>query len=253
MTTIRFKNPNYAPKKMGPMTKEERLALARRRQQQLVAAGVRPQYMPMSGSKNTNELKGVGGILDLNPVLATTNSNGGAYIINLVQQGAGSWNRIGRKIRLRSVRMKGIVQFTNGAAGPWMQNCCRMVLVYDKQPSGNAVPTFDTIFGETDQSGTEASGFLYNVRYDNTGRFSVIKDTMTWSQLNINAQAQWEVPFDVFVNLKKLETIYSGQTVPMTIADISSGALYCFFRAQQNDATQQVAIVNSTFRLRYED
>jgi len=251
-------NPNKQVRGNQPMTKEERLAAARRRQQQLVQAGVRPQYLALAGGKsNMNELKGVGGNFDLTPILATTNTNGSISVMNLIQQGAGSWNRVGRKVRLRSLRFKGNIQFyLLTGLGIMSQNAVRITLVHDKQPSGAAIPTFDTIFGETDQTGAESSSYLSGVRYDNTSRFTVLKDMVTTSQFNVpqaNPESRWQVPFDVFVNLKKIETVFSGQSNPMTIADISTGALYLVFRARANGVTQYAEISNSTFRLRYED
>ena len=88
----------------------------------------------------------------------TTSTNADIYCLNLIQQGTGSWNRIGRKTMLKSVRIKG--KFTNTfqmASGDVAGNVIRMILVWDKQPSGNALPSFETIFGTTTQTGTESS------------------------------------------------------------------------------------------------
>jgi len=61
-------------------------------------------------------------------------------------------------------------------------------------------------------------------------------------------------PFDMFINLNGLKTTYSGQTDPQTIADISSGALYVFFRANTNVATDFIQVESDSFaRLRYKD
>lgn len=197
------------------------------------------------------EVKGVGGTLDHTPILATTNTNGSSFVINLVQQGAGSWNRVGRKIRMKSLRIKGLIRTILTTA---MQNqTVRMVCVYDKQPSSGAIPTFDTIFGETDQLGAEGSGFLYNVRYDNTLRFSVLKDKVITTDFNIIA-GERQTYCDEYIKLKGLETVFSGQSNPMTIADISTGAIYVYFRAEANAAgILSSDVVNSTYRLRYYD
>jgi len=238
-------------------TKKERIDLARRRQQQLIQAGVRPRYIPLAGGGRTSnvELKGVDGTLDHSPVLATTNTNAGIVVVNCVQPGSGSWNRVGRKIRMRSLRCKGTAVFNQlAAATSASSNIVRMVLVYDKQPSSGAIPTFDTIFGGTDQSGTESCTFKSNVRYDNTQRFSVLKDMTTSADFFLSGALQDKVVnFDFFINLKKLETVYSGQTVPCTIADISTGALYMIMRADASGVNKFSQIRDSVFRLRYED
>ena len=133
-----------------------------------------------------------------------------------------------------------------------------MVVVYDKQPSG-VLPTFDTIFGLTQPDGTEASTFLAPLRYDNTERFIVLKDTK-W---NCNPEGvpaaggsiispQYKIDEYVRVNL---DSVFSGQSSPQTIADISSGALYVIFRCDQNTTGVFTATItaDSFGRLRYVD
>jgi len=246
---------NKQVKPSGPMTKAQRLELARRRQAQLIQAGVRPQYLPLAGRSSMNELKGVDGTTDMNPILSTTNTNGNIILLNGISPGSGSWNRIGRKVKLRSLRCKGTVFFRQEAAGAGANsNSVRISVVWDKQPSGAAIPNFDTIFGGTDQTGAESSTYRSNVRYDNTQRFTVLKDMTTSEDFYLALTLQSKmVPFDFFINLKKAETVYSGQTSPCTIADISTGALYFIARAQVNNANVFTEINQSVFRLRYED
>lgn len=210
------------------------------------------------------EKKGVDTSLSLTPVIATTNTNASSFVLNLVQQGAGSWNRVGRKINLLSVRLRGTATFTIGptvTTGNLLSNTMRMVVVWDKQPSGAAIPTFDAVFGKTAQDGTESCTFLDPVRYDNMDRFAILRDvvcaksatavltTGTSNQLDMNFD------FDEFVKLGGREVVFSGQSAPMTIADISTGALYVYFRTEFNTAsTNFVGIdAHSMARLRYTD
>jgi len=189
-------------------------------------------------------------------IVATTSTNADIVALNLVQQGAGSWNRVGRKVRLKSLRIKGVVKMQNIVQANLQQNTLRMIVVWDKQPSSGAVPTFDTIFGATDQGGVEQSGFLYNIRYDNTERFSILKDQVWTSDLETGSGINtndWATDFDCFIKLKNMVTVFSGQSNPMTIADVSSGALYVIWRCQTNSATVTAQVNNSVFRLRYYD
>lgn len=212
----------------------------------------------------TPELKGMDTVLTLNPVIATTSTNASSFMLNLIRAGVNSQNRVGRKIRLVSIRMRGIAFHNVGNAvtsGDLQSNVLRMVLVWDKQPSG-ATPTYESIFGLTSQDGTEATTFLDPLRYDNTGRFSVIKDQVI--SMPIRSQNTeggttdligQRYPFDVFCKLSGRETVFSGQSEPMTIADISSGALYVFFRTVLNTSgSNTVGITSDSFaRLRYID
>jgi len=224
--------------------------------QQLMAAAVRAQ-------KKTTELKGVDTSIAIADVLATTNTNVGVLTLNLIVPGNGSFNRVGRKVRLQSARMFGQVFATFAAAGTtgtMAGATVRMILVWDKQPSG-VLPTFDTIFGTTIADGTEATAPLDPLKFDNTARFRVLRDVR--KSLNPkfhNAEGGTEDYqyimwcFDEFVKLPSLETVYSGQSSPQTIADISSGALYFIARATTNTSNvTEMSINNSFCRVRYTD
>ena len=54
------------------------------------------------------------------------------------------------------------------------------------------------------------------------------------------------------MKLKDLESVYSGQSNPMTIADISTGALYLVMRSQYTGVASSVT-VDGIARLRYKD
>jgi len=134
-----------------------------------------------------------------------------------------------------------------------------MLLVWDKQPSGDAIPTVTEILGHTTQDGSETSGAYDAIRYDSMDRFQIIKDKI----YVINPQAgvinstgdpisfQFAVPIDLYKKLNK-DTNYSGESTPQTIADINSGALYLFFVSDSNDSGQNYSFTGVA-RLRYID
>jgi len=193
---------------------------------------------------------------DISGVLNSTNTNGQIAPVNCIQPGTGSWNRIGKKIKMKSVRYKFQISF-QGQPGTSTQNgTLRCVLVYDKQPSSQAVPTFNQIFGSTDQTGSESTyGIFDNLRVDNTERFSVIKDDTYTSDIQaVDATNgnEYQISVDTFVKLKELDTVFSGQSNPCTIADISSGALYLIMRVDTG-LNVVVNVNQSVLRLRYYD
>jgi len=208
-----------------------------------------------NGQMKATELKGVDSIINQNPLSTDLSSNAGFYTVNLIQPGTGSWNRVGRKIRMKSLRIKCIMNFNSLSNPALFNNNARMVVVYDKQPSG-ALPIFSTIFGGTDQNGTESSGILFNLAYDNTERFSVLSDEVYSGDIKVikdTEATQYTINIDKFIKLKGLTTVYSGQSNPCTIADISSGALYIILRAEIGDGSDSVDVEKSICRLRYYD
>lgn len=209
------------------------------------------------------EKKGVDTQLTLSPVIATVTTNASSFVLNLVPPGTGSFNRVGRKIYPRSVRIKGTAVYFYAPAATTatvIGSNLRMVVVWDKQPSG-VLPTFDTIFGNTDQAGAETAAYTSVPRYDNMDRFRVLKDCMYKSDVQAVSTGgssnliSEKIPIDEYIKLNNLETVYSAQSSTQTIADISSGAIYVYFRAADNTAsfaTWDVA-QNTWARLRYSD
>lgn len=210
------------------------------------------------------EKKGMDTDINLNPIIATTNTNGSAFVLNLVQSGNGSWNRVGRKIQLKSVRLRGSILFQYSAVATTanlVEDMCRMVVVWDKQPSSGVIPAFDVVFGRTEQDGTESCDYLDGPKFDNMDRFTILRDTvmedsvgatpLTTGSTNLVINQQG---FDVFIPLGNRETVFSGQSAPMTIADISSGALYVYFRSRYNQSAYFTAVNSESHaRLRYTD
>jgi len=217
------------------------------------------QYVAMRSSA---ELKGMDTVLGpAAPILGTTNTNDQIYPVNLVRAGNGSWNRVGRRIFMKSVRLRGYlvtVADNNGGVAFTRGTIIRMVLIYDRQPSGTGIPAYSQIFGYTDQAGTEASSVLSNVRWDTTDRFRVLRDkvfTVNPVAIPGNAEegAESKTYFDEFVDLKGLETVFGGQSEPMTIADIQSGSLLVAFRIDPTTANAVTGLDQATARLRYTD
>lgn len=198
------------------------------------------------------------------PIVATTNTNDSCVVLNLVQAGTGSWNRVGRKIHSQSLRLKGTLrmeQKRQTTSSDLFGNVVRMVVVWDKQPSSNAIPAFSDVFGHTLQSGTEATVYTDALKYDNMDRFKILREfTVTCNPTTANVaggtgdKVYYLYAYDEYIKLKNLETVFSGQSNPMTISDISSGALYLYARAElQQDEAFFVDTANSFARLRYTD
>lgn len=191
-------------------------------------------------------------------IVATTGTNADSFVLNLIQAGNGSWNRVGRKVHLKSVRLYGLAGMTYTTNAAYGVGSLRMVVVWDKQPSGGAIPAWDQIFGNTDQTGVETSSVLSRPRYDNMDRFQVLRDVFIEPRIVPDGVTAADirsvyVEFDEYIKLGNKEVVFSGQSSPMTIADISTGALYVYFRANAVSATMNWTTTQAFARLRYVD
>jgi len=265
---------SYVPlktKSMQRMTRAMRtkdLRLKARAMQRSVKREI-PRSIPVGSlqaspaSRMLQTIKGVDADLSQS-IIATTSTNGSIDVLNLIQPGSGSWNRIGRKTVLKSVRIKGNLLWVNTptfATGAGQKiTIVRGILVWDNQPTGT-IPTFDTIFGSTLQDGTEQVTTIFDpVKYDGMERFRVIRE-WTWEEPPVTTPAYGTGPniqaalcIDEYVKMPGggLVSNYSGQSAPQTIADIASGALYMIWRTSTSDAGGSVTY-DGMARVRYYD
>lgn len=218
-----------------------------------ISSGYRRVAQPVF--RSAGERKGVDfDISQASGIVATTSTNANAQCLNLIETGAASYNRVGRKVKLLTLRLKGSVGYgyTSGTGMP--ASILRMVVVWDKQPNGATIPVWNDIFGITNQGGAESSTILAPVRYDNMSRFSVVAEHTFETGADIQTTTGITIPFDKFIKLGGRETVYSSTNNPMTIADIGSGALYVFWRAHNNGTNGAWDVdATSVARLRYVD
>lgn len=223
---------------------------------------IRGSSRPSFSRAARSELQGMDTALTQTTVVATTSTNGNAVCLNMVGTGSGSFNRYGRKITLKSVRLTGLASYlvqTAAATYDTILSPLRMVVVWDKQSSGAAIPAWDVVFGNTDNAGTETSSVASALRYDNLGRFSIIKDVTLRAPAVLPsdgaaaAQISTSVPFDMFIPLNDRVTQFSTDTTPAVVTDISTGALYIYFRTVLSSGTEYAWTVSSASfaRLRF--
>lgn len=208
--------------------------------------------------------KGVDTDISITNIIATTTTNGDIIPLNLIQQGTASWNRTGRRIQTLNIRCKGVLSSSHTvlANGNLQSNNVKLMIVYDKQPSG-ILPTFDTIFGTTNQNGSINTTYFSPVKYTQTNRFKVLKEAIfNFNPTNsagatANDLVVMNQDFEIFVPITEADqdTLYNGQSSPMTIADISSGGFYLIARSLISDpAISTVSITQASFgRVRYMD
>lgn len=177
-------------------------------------------------------------------------------LLNGVQTGTGFFNRIGSRIEMKSLHIRGVLR--NGATA--VQSFCRMAIVYDRQPTG-ALPIWSDIFQARDQTGTATNSTASGVNLDNRDRFVVVRDVQYFLPSVSNAAgvltngpsypgSDQESDINIFIKLKGLVTHFKSSSNPATITDIATGALYFCTADQLNAGAWQWQL---GFRLRYDD
>lgn len=185
-----------------------------------------------------------------------TTTNTAIICVNETKAGPGAHERNGRKITLKSLRIRGTAQDLTGfgAVHLYAHTVLRLVLVWDKAPNGGTIPTWATIFGSVDKAGGIAvSTTQSNINPANASRFSVLRDWTVDIENNsaslMTNGGQSDVAFDEFVQLRDLETVYAAATA--AYASISSGGLLLCARVGDNSATHNTKLVNTSARLRF--
>ncbi|ACQ78159.1 hypothetical protein [Circovirus-like genome RW-B] len=188
------------------------------------------------------------------PLLNCTNATGNIQCVNLVQQGTGVAQRIGNKICMRSlrIRLRFVEAGTDDNQAPYF---ARIMLIYDRNPNSLYIAT-NNILANALQNNTLGNGTLDSslnpTYYD---RFVVLRDWYqtipTFQESTSNVAPNWII--DDFVNLKNLETTYNGTANPMTINQVSVGALLLFVISDQVAATSDAVALGGNLRLRFHD
>lgn len=186
----------------------------------------------------------------------TTASN--IVLLNGVQTGAAFYNRVGSRIEMKSIHIRG--QVTNAITA--VQGGVRMLLIYDRQPAGS-LPVISDILQSRDQTGAAATTGCSEINLDNRDRFAIIRDTKLFTPSVTNtANVLTNGPqypgsdtlFDIdhFVKLKNLVTHFKSSSNPTVIGDIATGALYAAFLTSSG-GNDSCWLFNGGYRLRFGD
>lgn len=218
----------------------------RRMQGVLSSRGFRP-----IGRRNAKELKVADALANAERVSTT-----GLYrLLNVPVLGTDFSNRIGRKILVKSLYIRGFVtstaaaNLTANANAPPQQ--ARLIIVWDMQPNG-------VTFGGADLLTSLAPQAMLNL--NNRDRFKIVSDTTyeigvyrdsNVATASIATTGQVIHPISKYIKLGKIETVFNAGSAGV-IADINSGALFAVWvgsnAAGANDATAFVS-----YRARFQD
>jgi len=147
-------------------------------------------------------------------------------LLNGIAAGTDFYQRVGRKVRLRSLYIRGdIYAADNGTTGAL---AFRVALVYDEQTNG-AAPAYSDIFQGVDASGNVGSRAYCGVNLNNRDRFKILYDhwvTMNANTYTAGALVAGSPTIKHLKVYKKISSdiIFSGTA--NTIGSIATGGLY---------------------------
>ena len=204
--------------------------------------------------------------LDIPKSVSLYTAAGTVQALNLIQVGSSFFNRIGRRIRMKSIQIFGELHPLGNLTGVVPPETLRTVIVYDRQTNG-AYPALTDIFQDTDQFGGNTTNEISGINLNNRERFAIILDikhkapTMhvtsgipdstlpIWpTDGALHSDSDGSFYLDHFRKLKGAEVHYKSDSNPAVIGDIATGGLYIVtFGASGNWAT------SIKTRLRYND
>lgn len=181
--------------------------------------------------------------------------------VNLAQQGTGISQRDGNKISMKSLRIRMALNIAALQANTATSNV-RVMLIYDRQPNAAYIAS-NAILGESLQSNTIGTGTMFsNLNPNFFERFRVLMDKQQTlppfdngviGSTGLTGPTALETfKIDEFIPLKDLETLFNGTANPMTIAQVTTGALLLVCFGDSADGAAPFGW-KGTVRLRFRD
>lgn len=212
-----------------------------------------------SNAKAVTELKFIDGTADSEVLAATTIPNNAGIPISFgttggaeanatwgspIVQDTGESDRIGRKILIKSVHVRGQIVLSSASSEIDSYDTVRIMFVLDKQCNGTNF-TLNDVLAET---GVRDTVFSFKL-LANKKRFAVLKDF----SLSLHTAAHDNVNLLGYENARTFECHLTNLNIPMeynsttgAIDEVASNHLMCFFVSENNACTMR-----AQFRLRF--
>lgn len=180
------------------------------------------------------------GYVDVGLTNYNLDSTGSLALLNTVPQGASTSQRVGKKILLKSLLMRGFA-YTGTTAGA--QDVAWMI-VYDRRPTGSLPAITDVL------TAAAPTAFMND---NNTTRFIVLKrcHEVMLGNTTTPATGGEAIEADFYLPLRGLPQIFKSAGTG-AIADIEEGALY-LITVGNRPAGTTAATLSASFRVRYVD
>lgn len=170
------------------------------------------------------------GYVDLASATYACNTTGSITLVATIAQGASVNQRIGKKVRFKSLQVRGLV----AGDSTTVRTMATLILVYDRRPTSSLPAITDVLDSVSSRS--------FN-NDDNSGRFQIVRrwDWIILSNSATTGQQNAKTAYIIneYVDLKKLPSVFKSAGTG-AIGDIEQGALYAItvgdLAAGTNDA-----------------
>jgi len=190
------------------------------------------------------------------------NTTGNVVCVNLIQVGSSMFNRIGRKVEMRSIRLTGKVNTAAVTRATLSPDHARIMIIYDRQTNG-ANPAITDFLQDTDQAGTNTTDSFSGLNMNNRERFVTILDkkfilpqaTATAGVLTNVFPNDINIPVrvDEFRKLRGLTTHFRADSNPAVIGDIATGGLFIISLSEEQASGTELFNFEWNVRLKYVD
>lgn len=245
----------YARKTYGPRMPPGFVRVSQRRNDPM-------QIISYQQTRPGGEIKSIDVVNPTNgatPVAFTINSTAQLTPLNIVTSGSSMFNRIGRKISMKSVHLQGYMVNTGNVQANG--SFARIIIVYDKQPNG-ALPNYTDVF--TDQINNTGGDIKISnpssgINLNNRDRFEIIVDrrfflpgtTATGVSAQVAATCD-PMHFEIYSKLKNREVHFKADSSPGVIGDIATGSLVLITIGDKASGSDPWGM-DLNIRLRYSD
>jgi len=189
----------------------------------------------------------------------TLNTTAQFTCLNLLTAGSSAWNRIGRKVSLKSVFLQGYTSPTGSANAIELQ-FARIMIVYDKQPNG-ALPALADVLRDQANLATDSNVTLITsgLNLNNKDRFEIIADerlalpgpnaAVTPGVVSATCDS---MHVEIYRKLGNREVHYKADSSPGVIGDLATGSLF-LLTFGDNASGNEAWGLTASIRLRYSD
>lgn len=192
-------------------------------------------YYGVAMRRGLNERK----VIDVDPANYAFDTTGSVTLLNGVATGTDFTDRIGRKIVLKSLYLRGIIKPVDNNVG---NTLCRMLVVYDMQSNGAAPAITDVL---------KSSSPAAQLNMNNRDRFRVLIDKQFALGAVSDAAGASLAGSPTVHSLKKykkcnLEVLFNGTT--NAIGSIATGSLYMITVGDQVAGNGGQGLISSRVR-----